>query len=235
MVGKFESGSDHSIAVPGSQPISHAEIRTLVVLAGTCGLWLTDSIHGLSPAIPALLGGAILLLPRIGVVSWKDFESRLSWNLILTVGTSLSLATAMGKTGTAAWLGHHLLEHLPALASHPLFMVIALVAAAAILHLAITNLAACISLLLPITITIAQASNLNPLVCGLIVTLTVDAVILYPAQTASNLLAYDSGQFSAADVRRLGLGMFALNILVGLCSLFYWRLIGYPLTVNPGF
>jgi hypothetical protein len=48
------------------------------------------------------------------------------------------------------------------------------------------------------------------------------------------LLAYDSGLFSAADVRRLGLGMFALNVLVGLCALSYWELLGYALTNKPG-
>jgi solute carrier family 13 (sodium-dependent dicarboxylate transporter), member 2/3/5 len=235
MAGKFDLPVNEApTAAPKTQPFSGAEIRTLAVLAGTCVLWFTDSIHKLSPAIPALLGATVLLLPRVGVVSWKEFESRLSWNLILTVGASLSVATAMAKTGTAAWLGHHFLEHLPSLASHPLILIVALMAIAAIVHLAITNLAACISLLLPITVTIAEAANLSAIVCGLIVTLTVDAVILYPAQTASNLLAYDSGQFSAADVRRLGLGMFALNVLVGLCALSYWGLLGYPLTVAPG-
>jgi len=33
----------------------------------------------------------------------------------------------------------------------------------------------------------------------------VDAVILYPVQTATNLLAYETGYYSADDVRRLGL------------------------------
>ena len=35
--------------------------------------------------------------------------------------------------------------------------------------------------------------GLNPVVCGLVVTLVVDAVILYPVQTATNLLAFETG------------------------------------------
>jgi sodium-dependent dicarboxylate transporter 2/3/5 len=113
--------------------------------------------------------------------------------------------------------------------AHPLMLVVLLIVAVAVVHLAITNLAACIALLMPITMTIAQAAGLNPIVCGLVITIVVDAVILYPVQTAANLLAYESGYFEAADVRRLGAGMLFLTIVVALASLPYWALLGLPL------
>jgi len=40
-------------------------------------------------------------------------------------------------------------------------------------------------------------TGLNPIACALIVTIVVDSVIMYPVQTASNLIAYESGYFSA--------------------------------------
>jgi hypothetical protein len=43
-----------------------------------------------SPAIPALMAAIVLLAPRIGALSWKTFEAKLSWALILTVGASMS-------------------------------------------------------------------------------------------------------------------------------------------------
>jgi di/tricarboxylate transporter len=111
-------------------------------------------------------------------------------------------------------------------------VVVILVVMVTLIHLAITNLAACIALLIPIASTIAAAAGLNPVVCGLVVTITVDAVILYPVQTAANLLAYESGYFQAADVRRLGLGMLALTIAVAVLSTYYWDTLGLPLVVN---
>ena len=132
-------------------------------MAVTSLLWLTDYLHRLSPAIPALLGAVFLLLPGIGVLSWKTFEARLSWGLILTVGTSLSLATLMTQSGAAAWLGRHFLGHLSGLAATPHILVVCLIVAAALVHLAITNLAACVALLLPINATIAESAGLNPL------------------------------------------------------------------------
>jgi solute carrier family 13 (sodium-dependent dicarboxylate transporter), member 2/3/5 len=101
-----------------------------------------------------------------------------------------------------------------------------------LVHLAITNLAACVALLLPINATIAQSAGVNPVATGLILTMVVDAVILYPVQTAANLMAYESGYFDRADVWKLGLGMLVLTVLVALLVLPYWALLGLPLTAK---
>lgn len=174
----------------------------------------------------------MLLCPGIGVLSWKTFESKLSWGLILTVGASISLARAMVQTGAANWLGRQFMDQLAVLSPAPHVLIALLIVSTALIHLAITNLAACLALLLPITATIAQAAGLNPITCGLVVTIAVDAVILYPVQTAANLMAYDSGYFDAADVRRLGLLMLVMTGMVTLVSLPYWQLLGLPLTLR---
>ena len=232
IVGPFErgDGAAATATAPKRQPFSAAELKTLAVLAVTLALWLTDALHHLSPAVPALIGAAALLLPGIGVLTWKAFEGKLSWGLILSVGASLSLAAAMTRSGAAAWLSQHVVDQLAGLAGRPAVVVVGLVAAVTLVHLAITNLAACIALLIPVAATVAERAGLNPVVCGLIVTIVVDAVILYPVQTATNLLAYETGYYGAADVRRLGLGMLLLTTLVVLLTIFYWDWLGLPLT-----
>jgi di/tricarboxylate transporter len=62
-----------------------------------------------------------------------------------------------------------------------------------------------------------------------ILTMTIDAVILYPVQTATNLMAYEIGYFDRGDVARLGLGMLALVVVVAMAILPYWALLGLPL------
>jgi anion transporter len=235
IVGPFESGGRCSAAdtvKAAAGPLSVAEIKTLAILAATALLWLTDAWHHLSPAIPALMAAIVLLAPGVGLLTWKQFEGKLSWGLILTVGASMSLARNMIDTGSASWLGAVFVDRLTSIAVAPMAIVVLLVIAVALVHLAITNLAACMALLIPIAVTIAQAAHLNPLVCGLIVTLAVDAIILYPVQTAANLLAYEAGYFPSADVRRLGLGMLVLTIAVALLVLPYWSLLGLPLVLS---
>ena len=221
VVGPFEPAQHASTSPALPQPFTAIEIKTLAVLAGTLALWLTDWFHHLSPAIPALIGAAVLLMPRIGVLTWRTFEAKLSWGIILSIGAALSLAAAMTKTGAAAFVSQSVVSHLAGLADQPTFLVIGLILAVALIHLAITNLAACIALLIPVAATIAERASLNPIVCGLIVTIVVDAVILYPIQTATNLLAYETGYYGAADVRRLGIGMLLLTVIVILLTIPY--------------
>ena len=232
LVGPFEPGQQTQVPAQKRQPFSAVEVKTLVVLAATLTLWLTDQLHRLSPAVPALIGAAVLLTPRVGVLSWKTFESKLSWGLILSIGAALSLAAAMTRSGAASFISQLVVSHLVGLANAPLLLIIGLIAAVALIHLAITNLAACIALLIPVAATIAERAALNPVVCGLIVTIVVDAVILYPIQTATNLLAYETGYYSAADVRRLGIGMLLLTTVVVLLTIPYWSLLSLPLTLR---
>jgi len=230
MVGRFEARRDLTETRSPSAPLSRQELTTLVILGLVSALWLTDFLHGLSPAIPALFGALLLCCPKFGVLRWKDFEGRLSWGLVLTVGASLSLSQAMIHAGTVDWMGRQfILVFSGATTSRPVLL-IGIIVAAAVIHLAITNLAACVALLVPITMTIAHDAGLNPVVCALIVTIVTDSVILYPVQTASNLIAYETGYFRGADVRRLGLAMLGLTIVVGLgIAVPYWTALGLPL------
>jgi anion transporter len=230
LVGRFEEQRDVDARPTLDRSLSPKEVRTILVLVIISTLWLTDFIHGLSPAIPALLGAVVLVCPKIGVLSWKELESRLSWGLVLTVGASLSLSQAMVHTGTADWLGRSFLLLLTGVTHAPLMLLTGIIICVALVHLAITNLAACIALLVPITMTIAKAAGVNPVVCALAVTIVIDSVILYPVQTAANLIAYESGYFGTADVGRLGFAMLGLTILVSLCvAIPYWSILGLPL------
>lgn len=233
MVGRFEARRDPIQTRLPSAPLSRQELTTLAILGLVSALWLTDFLHRLSPAIPALLGALLLCCPKFGVLRWKDFEGRLSWGLVLTVGASLSLSQAMIHAGTIDWMGREFIALFTGATGSRAALLVGIIVAAAAIHLAITNLAACVALLVPITMTIAQGAGLNPIVCALIVTIVTDAVILYPVQTASNLLAYETGYFHGGDVRRLGVAMLGLTIVVGLgIAVPYWQALGLPLVAQ---
>jgi hypothetical protein len=56
------------------------------------------------------------------------------------------------------------------------------------------------------------------------------AKVRLPIQTATNLLAYEAGYYGAADVRRLGLAMLALTMLVVMLTIPYWGWLGLHFT-----
>jgi len=180
-----------------------------------------------------LLVASLLLLPGAGVLTWKDFEQGTSWGIFFVLGASLSLAAALVTSGAAAWFAQLLTERALAAAPPPATVAAALVGVAALVHLGVTNIAACLALLVPIVATLAQALGLNPLACGLILNMAVDAVIFYPVQTATSLIVYEAGGVTPREVFLLGWVMLVLTaFVVVFVAIPYWRWWGLSLAVR---
>ncbi|OPY92827.1 MAG: L-tartrate/succinate antiporter [Syntrophaceae bacterium PtaU1.Bin231] len=213
-------------------PLASQEIRVIAVFLLTSILWLTDFWHGLHPAIPALIA-ALLLCDRIsGVLSWKEMEQAVPWSIFLVLGASFSLAQALIATGAAGWFADAFSRITLQFRAHPSAVAALVVAMTVVIHLGIANMSACIALLIPITTLLAQVLHMNPLVFGLIVGISVDAVILYPVQTATNLVAYETGLMDGRDVLKVGLGMWVLTTLVVVAiALPWWSFLG--LSIRP--
>ena len=214
-------------------PFSGEEIRVITILVLTTLLWLTDSWHGLHPAIPALIAAVLLTSPRTGIFSWKELEKTIPWSTFFVLGASLSLAQALITTGAATWFSKGLTNAIVQLQGVDWIIILMLILMVSIVHLGIANMSACIALLIPITTTLAIALKMNPIVFGLIVGIVVDAVILYPVQTATNILAYETGLIGGKDVLKVGLGLLVLTSLVILfIALPWWSLLGVPLNIK---
>jgi di/tricarboxylate transporter len=211
-------------------PLSGAEIRTALITIGASALWLTDALHGWHPALPALLAWACLLVPRLGVLSWDEFERGVGWANFLVIASSLSLARALIKSGAGAWMATLLVHAAPAVGRQPLLVVALLLVAASVVRLLIPNITGFLATTIPVAMSIGAATGLNPLVCGLLVTIAGDAVLYYPAQSASSLVVYERGHLSAPEIFRFGVWMtLAAAAVVLVIALPYWEAVGEPL------
>src|SRR5882672_11715267 len=61
------------------RPISGTEWRTIGIILCASALWLTDGVHHLDPALPALLAFVALLTPGLGPLGWADLERGVGW------------------------------------------------------------------------------------------------------------------------------------------------------------
>jgi di/tricarboxylate transporter len=109
-------------------------------------------------------------------------------------------------------------------------MVFLLMVVACILRLAIPNIGGFLALLLPVSMALAREVGLNPLVVGLLLTATGDAVLYYPAQGTTAIMVFERGHLTTYEVLRVGLGMTVLAFSILLfVALPYWALLGEPL------
>jgi anion transporter len=215
------------------RPFLGAERRALGIVLGTGALWLTDAWHHLDPALPALLALVALLTPRLGVLTWSDLDRGVGWANFFVIGTSISLAHALGQSGAAAWLARGLVGGLPGMGSHPLGSVVLLMLGATVLRALIPNISGFLALALPIAMSVGRETGLNPLLCALVVMITGDAVLYYPVQSGSALVIYQRGHVSAGEILRFGLWMTAVAyVAILFVALPYWNLLGETLTTT---
>jgi anion transporter len=212
------------------RPLSGAEWRTIVVILGASALWLTDALHHLDPALPALLAFVALLTPRLGPLQWADLERGVGWANFFVIAASISLAHVLAASGAAGWLARLFVGGLPALGNQPLTTIGLLMLGATALRAIVPNISGFLALALPLAMSVGREAGLNPLVCALVVMMTGDAVVYYPAQSSSALVIYERGHVSAGEMLRFGLWM----TLVGwgailLVALPWWALVGEPL------
>lgn len=216
-------------------PFSGLEKRTVIITLGAALLWLTDAVHHWHPAIPALLAWVCLLAPGVGVLTWGDFERHLGWANLFVLASSLSLAQALMHSGAGAWMAALLVHSTPALTQHPPLLIVVLLLATAPVRLLIPNITGFLALAIPMAMSIGQAASLNPMICGLVVMIAGDAVLYYPAQSASSLVVYERGHLTAPEIFRFGVWMTLVAYVVVLTvALPYWALVGAPLRHGPG-
>ena len=215
---------------PEPRPLSSVEWRTALITAGAGLLWLTDSVHHWHPTLPALLAWVCFLMPGLGVLTWRQFEQEVGWTNFFVIAASLSLAQALSRSGASDWLAGGVVGAAHSVAESPWMVVGVLLAASSVVRLLIPNITGFLAATIPVAMSVGTAAGLNPILCGLIVTIAGDAVLYYPAQSASSLVVYERGHLTAGEIFGFGLLMTALAALVVLAvALPYWALIGEPL------
>ena len=217
-----------------TRPFSGKEIRTLVITIGASLLWLTDAWHHWNPALPAVLAWTFLLMPGIGVLTWKDFEKGFGWSNFFVIASSLSLARALASSGASVWIAEATVRSAPFFSREPFLVLVMLLLIAALVRLLIPNIAGFLATTIPIAMSIGTATGVNPAVCGLAVMIAGDAVLYYPAQSASSLVIYERGHLTTGEIFRLGLWMTLASYLVVLfVALPYWSAVGESLRILP--
>ena len=226
---------DNANGEGGSGAFTPSEVKAGLITVGVALLWFTDFAHGLSPAIPALIAMVVMLLPGIGLLSWRTFEQNLGWSNFFIIATSLSLSGALVNSGAAAWFANTLVSAVGGIGDSPWLLLLAMSGAAAAVRFVMPNIAGYLAFIIPVAMSTGESLGLNPMVCGLAVVIIGDSVVYYPAAAAGAVFIYQRADLSSPEVLRTGVIM----TLVAVAVLFaiavpYWSLVGEGLAVAAG-
>jgi anion transporter len=219
-----------ALPVTPPKPLSARERRTVLITLFASALWLTDALHHWHPAVPAVAAWVLILMPRIGVLSWSEFERNIGWTNFFVLASSLSLAKALIASGASAWVAGLIVAQVPAFRDSPLLVIATLLVCSVPLRLLIPNITGFLATAIPVAMSIGAAASVNPMICGLAVMIAGDAVLYYPAQSASSLAVYERGYLSAPEIFRFGVWMTLIAFVVVLAiAIPYWTALGEPL------
>lgn len=209
-------------------PLTAPEKRCLLILGGTVALWMTESLHHMVPAIPAILAVVVLSMPRIGVTKWEH-TTKISLDTVFILGITLSLGKVLNETGAIDYISS-LLEHgwLTNGLHTPLLGVLFVVLLTQIYHLGVSNVSTAIVTLLPILIGIASKAGADPVVIAFTAALTCLFGFILVVETMPNVLVQASGYIRQREFFLPGLWATLASIVITLLTAAtWWRWMGF--------
>lgn len=211
-------------------PISGKEWRLIIISLALLLLWSTEKIlHPIDSSSITLIALAIMLTPKIGVMSWKEAESRIPWGTIIVFGVGIALGNVLLQTNAAQWLSDKTfglmgLQHMPIIATIALISLFNI-----LIHLGFASATSLASALIPVFISLTSTLHLGDMSIGfvLIQQFVISFGFLLPVSSPQSMLAYGTETFTVKDFLKAGIPITVIGyILVIIFSMTYWQWLG---------
>ncbi len=208
-------------------PMSSAEKKAIGYFLLALVLWSTDFWHGFNSTMVAFLASALIFLPRIGVLDWKDAEKSLPWEMFVYFGGVLTLSAVLMKTKAFGWLISSVFSSLNLQGVSQMLLLAVLMGFTIFSHAIWSTTTAMAGVMVPIYIGIAQALKFSVVGFVLPLAILMGYALFLPFNTMGNILVFGAGHYSVADQVKssvlIGLASWALWVLTALT---WWRVIG---------
>ncbi|VEG29982.1 SLC13 family permease [Actinomyces howellii] len=220
--------------VPVTGPLTVAQNRAALLVSAVVVLWCTEPVHGLHPAIVALLGALLVASPNVGSVSMGKAIKAVPWSLLLFMSTTLALGAALVSTGAAQWLAHRVLGPVAGMgAAAGAVFVVLVVAVSAAAHLVIQSRSARSAVLIPLVVSLAPGVGVDPVAAALASTAAAGFCHTLTSSAKPVTLfsdVEDVETYTPRHLLRLSVVLGpVLVVLVLLFAFLVWPVMGLPL------
>ncbi len=206
-------------------PMSHDERVVAVVLTISLVLFITDGVHGISPAWVSLAAGIVCLLLGFGPLQTKSL-SEMNFGMLVYVAGILGLGAVVADTGLGAALSGELLSLSGITPGHDVINLMVTTAIFMVVGL-LTTVMGLPVVLAPLAGDFATASGLSVLTI-LMLQVVVISAMFFPYQNFLIMIGMQYGDIKLKRGVRFCLTQAAVTILV-LFPLNYvwWSFLGY--------
>lgn len=171
-------------------------------------LWILSSwFPNLNVTVIAICGLAVMFLPGIDILSWKDFKDEVSWDVILMVGCVLCIGNLILKNGVAAWFAEIMFKIEAG--TNIFLLILQLAAFMYLMQLILPNAPAVItSTTLPVTIVAAEL-GINAAVLVVPLCIFSSWTMILPL-SAVPMMTFSKGYYAMSDVGKVGIPVLIL-------------------------
>lgn len=208
ILGNLRQDADFMLILeesPGSDfRFSKLPVAILIFL----GVIAAAAFQKLDIVLAALLGALLMVLMRC--ISLRHAYLAVDWRIVILIGGTLALGTAMEKTGTANAIADSLVAWFGALGP------VALIAVLYLLTLGMTELMsnnATAALLTPIAISIAHQGGWDPRPFAFCVAFAASCSFLTPIGYQTNTMVYGPGGYRFTDYFKVGVWLSLISWL----------------------
>jgi sodium-dependent dicarboxylate transporter 2/3/5 len=206
-------------------PLTIMEKKSLALMLLAVGLWMTDFLHHISPAMIGLGIGLLAALPGLGVLTVEDLK-RVNYLGVFFVASAVGMGKVLSATKGLDVLTNILFSWMEPLVTNVYRSTFVLYWTGFVYHIFLASEVSMLGTSMPLLMTFANSHGLNPLALGMIWTFSSGGKI-FVYQSAVLIVGYAYGYFEARDMFRLGLCMSIVDsLLLLVVAPFYWPLIG---------
>ncbi|MBV7486074.1 DASS family sodium-coupled anion symporter [Bordetella sp. BOR01] len=212
-------------------PMTAPQKRLMAVSILLLLCWATEGkLHRFDTTSTTYFGLVLLMLPRIGVMTWKDVQSRIPWGTVIVFGVGISLGTALLTTQAGQWLGAQVVAHTGLDHVGPLGIFAILAAFLILIHLGFASATALTSAMLPILISVLATlpGDFNRLGMTMLLGFVVSYGFILPINAPQNMVCLGTETFTAKQFAKIGIVITVIGYLLMLgFGLTWWRWLGW--------
>lgn len=212
-------------------PMTIDEKKLMFVSIILLFLWATEKIiHPFDTSSTTIAAIAILLLPKVGIMTWKDAQARIPWGTLILFGVGISLGSALLSTKAAAWLAAKIVAMFGLQTLGGIAVLAVLGAFLIIIHLGFASATALAAAMIPIIISVLQSiktPGINVVGLTMILQYVVSFGFVLPVNAPQNMVAYGTETFEVKDFIKTGIPLTIIAyLLILLLGATYWKWLG---------
>jgi anion transporter len=213
-------------------PMQPSEKKLLAISLILLAFWATEGVlHKFDTSITTITAVALMFMPGIGIMSWKDAQSRIPWGTIILFGIGISLGTALLQTKGAVWLADLVVAQFGLKQATALFILGVMSLFLIVIHLGFASATALAAAMVPIVIAVLQGiatPNINVVGMTMLLQFVVSFGFILVVNAPQNMVAYGTETFEARDFVRTGVVLTIIAfVLVMILGATYWKWLGY--------